>query len=85
VRSRFFVTYQMEYENFTHLPGESIDSMFQWFTVIVNNMRLMWQCFHTMTMCRWFIIVSKLVWIRKHTDPSLREKLALVTGIDCLW
>jgi hypothetical protein len=29
VRSRFFVTYQMEYENFTHLPGESIDSMFQ--------------------------------------------------------
>jgi hypothetical protein len=28
-----------EYENFTHLPGESIDAMFQCFTVIVNNMR----------------------------------------------
>jgi hypothetical protein len=25
--------------NFTHLPGESIDAMFQRFTVIVNNMR----------------------------------------------
>jgi hypothetical protein len=28
-----------EYENFTHLPGESIDSLFQRFTVVVNNMR----------------------------------------------
>jgi hypothetical protein len=28
-----------EYENFTHLPGESIDAMFQRFTMIVNNMR----------------------------------------------
>jgi hypothetical protein len=28
-----------EYENFTHLPGDSIDGMFQRFTVIVNNMR----------------------------------------------
>jgi hypothetical protein len=28
-----------EYENFTHLPGESIDALFQRFTVVVNNMR----------------------------------------------
>jgi hypothetical protein len=35
-----FATYQREYENFTHLPGESIDNMFQRFIiVIVNNMR----------------------------------------------
>jgi hypothetical protein len=34
-----FATYQREYENFTHLPGESIDTMFKQFTVIVNNMR----------------------------------------------
>jgi hypothetical protein len=34
-----FATYRSEYENFTHLPGECIDAMFQWFTVIVNNMR----------------------------------------------
>jgi hypothetical protein len=33
------VTYWREYENFTHLPGESLDAMFQRFTVIVNNMR----------------------------------------------
>jgi hypothetical protein len=26
-------------ENFTHLPGESIDALFQRFTVVVNNMR----------------------------------------------
>jgi prephenate dehydrogenase len=29
----------MEYENSTHLPGESIDTMFQRFILIVNNMR----------------------------------------------
>jgi hypothetical protein len=34
-----FATYRREYENFTHLPGESIDAMFQRFTVIMNNMR----------------------------------------------
>jgi hypothetical protein len=39
VQVRLFATYQREYENFTHLPGESIDAMFQRFMVIVNNMR----------------------------------------------
>jgi hypothetical protein len=34
VRARHFATYRREYENFTHLPGESIDAMFQRFTVI---------------------------------------------------
>jgi hypothetical protein len=28
VEARLFATYQREYENFTHLPGESIDTMF---------------------------------------------------------
>jgi hypothetical protein len=32
-------TCQREYENFTHLPGESIDALFQRFTAVVNNMR----------------------------------------------
>jgi hypothetical protein len=32
-------TYQREYGNFTHLPGESVDALFQRFTVVVNNMR----------------------------------------------
>jgi hypothetical protein len=39
VQARLFATYRREYENFTHLPGESIDAMFQCFMVIVNNMR----------------------------------------------
>jgi hypothetical protein len=39
VQARLFATYRREYENFTHLPSESIDAMFQRFTVIVNNMR----------------------------------------------
>jgi hypothetical protein len=34
-----YVTYRREYENFTHLPGESIDALFRRFTVVVNNMR----------------------------------------------
>jgi prephenate dehydrogenase len=39
IQARLFATYQREYENFTDLPGESIDTMFQRFTVIVNNKR----------------------------------------------
>jgi hypothetical protein len=34
-----YATYRREYENFTHLPGESVDAMFQRFMVVVNNMR----------------------------------------------
>jgi hypothetical protein len=39
VQAQLFATYRREYENFTHLPSESIDAMFQRFTVIMNNMR----------------------------------------------
>jgi hypothetical protein len=34
-----YATYRREYENFTHLPSESIDALIQRFTVVVNNMR----------------------------------------------
>jgi hypothetical protein len=39
VQARMYATYQREYVNFTHLPGESIDALFQRFTVVVNNTR----------------------------------------------
>jgi hypothetical protein len=39
VQARMYATYQSEYENFTHLPSESIDVLFQQFTIVVNNMR----------------------------------------------
>jgi hypothetical protein len=39
VHARMYVTYRREYENFTHLPGESIDALFQRITMVVNNMR----------------------------------------------
>jgi hypothetical protein len=38
-QARMYVTYRIEYENSTHLPGESIDALFQSFTLVVNNMR----------------------------------------------
>jgi hypothetical protein len=34
-----YATYRRKYENFTHIPGESIDALFQRFMVVVNNMR----------------------------------------------
>jgi hypothetical protein len=34
-----YATYRRVYENFTHLPGESIDALFKRFTGVVNNMR----------------------------------------------
>jgi hypothetical protein len=39
VQARMYATYRREYENFTHLLSESIDALFQRFTVVVNNMR----------------------------------------------
>jgi hypothetical protein len=39
VQARMYATYRREYENFTYLPGEYIDALFQRFTVVVNNMR----------------------------------------------
>jgi hypothetical protein len=39
VQARMYATYRREYEHFTHLPSESIDALFQRFTVVVNNMR----------------------------------------------
>jgi hypothetical protein len=39
VQAWMYATYRREYENFTHLPGESIDALFRRFTVVVNNMR----------------------------------------------
>jgi hypothetical protein len=39
VQARMYATYQREYENFTHLLDESIDALFQRFTVVVNNKR----------------------------------------------
>jgi hypothetical protein len=39
VQARMYATYWREYENCTHLPSESIDALFQRFTVVVNNMR----------------------------------------------
>jgi hypothetical protein len=39
VHAQMYATYRREYENFTHLPGDSIDALFQRFTVVVNNMR----------------------------------------------
>jgi hypothetical protein len=39
VKIRLFETYRREYENFTQLAGETIDSMFSRFQSIVNKMR----------------------------------------------
>jgi hypothetical protein len=39
VKARLLVSYRMQYENFTQLPGEDIDAMFQRFTAILNNMK----------------------------------------------
>ncbi|MGZ7907532.1 hypothetical protein, partial [Haemophilus sp. SZY H53] len=39
VKSRLYESHKREYENFRHMPGESIESLFARFQVIVNRMR----------------------------------------------
>jgi hypothetical protein len=50
VQARMYATYRREYENFTHLPGKSIDALFQRFTMVVNNMRANVACSRTVIM-----------------------------------
>jgi len=40
VKSRLYETHRREYENFTQLPGESIDTVFSHFQLIVNKVRM---------------------------------------------
>jgi hypothetical protein len=37
-----YATYRREYENFTHLPGESIDALFQRFKLLHTLDRTIW-------------------------------------------
>jgi hypothetical protein len=37
VRARMYATYQRDYRNFTHLPSESVDTLFKRFTVVVTT------------------------------------------------
>jgi hypothetical protein len=46
VKARVFVSYRMQYENFSQLPGEDIDVMFQRFTAIVNKTKANVEDFH---------------------------------------
>jgi hypothetical protein len=65
-----YATYRKEYENFTHLPGESIDALFQRFTVVVNNMRANVDVFRTMIMIE--LSSSYTLWIVRFGVEGLR-------------
>ena len=39
VKTRLFETYRREYENFIHLPGETVDALFARFQSLVNKMK----------------------------------------------
>jgi hypothetical protein len=70
VQARMCATYRREYENFTHLPGESIDALFQRFTVVVNNMRANVDVSRTMIMIG--LSSSYTRWIVRFGAESLR-------------
>jgi hypothetical protein len=87
VQARMYATYQREYENFTHLPGESIDALFKRFTVVVNNMRANADVLRTMIMIepsnsytRWIVRFgvesSRPLWSRRSMTPD-RERAVL--------
>jgi hypothetical protein len=65
-----YVTYRREYENFTHLPSESIDALFQRFVVVVNSMRANVDVLPTMTMIE--LSSSYTLWIVQFGAESSR-------------
>jgi hypothetical protein len=62
VQARMYSTNRREYENFTHLPGESIDALFQSFMVGVNNMRALRCCFGLVVLGFWTLEGTFSVW-----------------------
>jgi hypothetical protein len=42
VQAWMYATYRREYENFTHLPGESIDALFQRFMIELSSSYTLW-------------------------------------------
>jgi hypothetical protein len=65
-----YATYSREDKNFTHLPGESIDALFQRFTVVVNNMRANVDVLRTMIMIE--LSSSYTLWIVRFGAESSR-------------
>jgi hypothetical protein len=62
-----YATYRREYENFTHLPGESIDALFHSFTVVANNMRANVDVLpYTLWIVRFGAESSRPLWIRRN-------------------
>jgi hypothetical protein len=70
VQARMYATYRKEYENFTHLPGDSIDALFQRFTVVVNNMRANVDCSRMMIIIE--LSSSYTLWIVRFVAESSR-------------
>jgi hypothetical protein len=57
VQARMYATYVREYENFTHLPGESIDALFQRFTGPSSS--------YTLRIVRYGVESSRPSWSRR--------------------
>jgi hypothetical protein len=70
VQARMYGTYRREYENFNNLPGESIDALFQRFTVVVNNMMANMDCSRMMIMIE--LSSSYTLWIVRFGAEGLR-------------
>jgi hypothetical protein len=79
VQARICATYRREYENFTHLPGESIDALFQRFTVVVNNMRANVDVLPYDDHCRAVHSLDRTVWGGKFEAIVESEKYDTLT------
>jgi hypothetical protein len=67
-----YATYQREYENFTHLLCESIDALFQRFTVVVNNMRAV-KLLHSLDRTVWGGKFEAIVESEKYDTLTVNE------------
>jgi hypothetical protein len=92
-----YATYRRGYENFTHLPYESIDALFQRLTVVVNNMRAnvdvlpyddhdrAVKLLHTLDRTVWEGKVEAILESKKYTTMSVNELFSKLksTEVDC--
>jgi hypothetical protein len=91
------VTYWREYENFTHPPSESIDALFQRFTVLVNNTKAIvdilpyddhdraMKLLHALDRTEWDGKVEAILELEKYTTLTVNELFSKLksAGVDC--
>jgi hypothetical protein len=97
VQLPLYATYRRKYKNLTHLPVQSIDALFQWFTVVVNNMTAnvgvlsyddhdrVVKLLHALDCTVWDVKVEAILESEKYTTLTANELFSKLKSAEVDW